>query len=360
MPNQQPTFTVTFKELAAIAIKRQMRGHVILILNSDVDQVTYTSLSKVDKTDFNNDDYLLVQLCFLGCPKKVTVLKKDTLVNLEQKLNKYDNYLLCYPEAQDEDMTGLKNYLKLQRENNNYSIGIFANAQNIDNEFLINFISNPVQISVDNETKTLTAGQYTARIAGALAGLSQNRSLTYYELDEIVDLTLNPNPDDVVANGGLTIIYQDGSYKLGRAVNSLVTLTDGVTEAFQKIRIINIMDMIASDIISTFRKSYVGKYVNNYANKKRFIGAVNTYLKNLASDGLLEEENDNEVYISYEKTKNYIEAKGISTDDMSKEDILRYNTGSLVLLDGVCSPVDCMEDLDLGFYLFQALESEGE
>ena len=38
--------------------------------------------------------------------------------------------------------------------------------------------------------------------------------------------------------------------------------------------------------------------------------------------------------------------------------ILKANTGSRVLLDGVCSPTDAMEDLDLGMYLFQALQAE--
>ena len=116
--------------------------------------------------------------------------------------------------------------------------------------------------------------------------------------------------------------------------------------------------MIANDIITTFKTSYVGKYVNNYANKKRFIGAVNTYLKTIASEGLLDEANDNEIYLSYEKIKAYIESKGVSVENMTYQDVIVYNTGSYLFVEGVCSPVDCMEDLDLGFYLFQALESE--
>ena len=39
-------------------------------------------------------------------------------------------------------------------------------------------------------------------------------------------------------------------------------------------------------------------------------------------------------------------------------DILKANTGSKLLLYGVCSPTDAMEDLDLGMYLFQALQAE--
>ena len=360
MPDTQPTFTVTFKELAVSAIKRQTRGSVVLVLNSNVDKTTYKMLSEVDKTDFSNDDYLKLQLCFMGNPKKVTVLKEENdIADLVQKLDTYNNYILCYPDAEASDITAIKNYLNNQRSNNNYSIAIFANASGMDAEYLINFVSSEdITVLIGNDTKEVAPEDYTARIAGALSGLSQNRSLTYFELKEVIYANVSDDADEIVANGGLTIIYQDGSFKLGRAVNSLVTLTDGITEAFQKIRIINIMDMIANDIITTFRKYYVGKYVNNYANKKRFIGACNTYLKELASSGLLEEANDNAVYLSYEKIKAYIEAKGVSTENMSYQDIISYNTGSKVILDGVCSPTDCMEDLNLGFYLFQALESE--
>ncbi|MCD8024526.1 MAG: hypothetical protein LUE64_03230 [Candidatus Gastranaerophilales bacterium] len=359
MPDNQPTFTVTFKELAVSAIKRQTRGHVILVLNSDADLVSYKSFSDVDESLFSENDYFLVELCFKGNPEKVTILSaEEDISDLTAKLDKYDNYTLCYPDITESQMTAVKNYLNNEREANNYSIAIFANADGMDAQYIINFVSNDIDILYDDETKTVSASDYTARIAGALAGLSQTRSLTYFELSEIVDADVSSDADEIVANGGLTVIYQDGSFKLGRAVNSLVTLEDGVTEAFQKIRIINIMDMIANDIISTFRTTYVGKYVNNYANKKRFIGAINTYLNSLASEGLLEEENENAVSLSYDKIKAYIEEKGVSTDDMTYQDIITYNTGSKVLLDGVCSPTDCMEDLDLGFYLFQALESE--
>ncbi len=359
MPDKQPSFTVTFKELAVTAIKRQTRGHVILVLDSETDQVSYQSLNEVQETGFTPEDYLTIELCFKGNPKKVTVLKKgDEISNLTQTLDKYNNYTLVYPTATEADATAIKNYLNLKREKNNYSIAIFANMEGMDSSYIVNFKSEDIKISHNNETKTVSAAQYTARIAGALSGLSNSRSLTYFELKEIVDANVSIDADEAVKEGNLVIIYQDNGFKFGRAVNSLVTLTDGITEAFQKIRVVNIMDMIAGDIVSTFRQNYVGKYINNYANKKRFIGAINTYLKSLASEGLLDEANDNAVYLSYEKTKAYIEAKGVSTENMSYQDIIQYNTGSYVILDGVCSPTDCMEDLDLGFYLFQALESE--
>ena len=116
------------------------------------------------------------------------------------------------------------------------------------------------------------------------------------------------------------------------------------------------MDMIANDIVTTFRTGYVGKYTNNFTNKNRLISAINAYLLSLANEGLLESENDNAVYISAEKTKLYLEGKGVDTSEMTYNELIRANTGSQVFLDGVCSPTDAMEDLDLGMYLFQALQ----
>ena len=72
---------------------------------------------------------------------------------------------------------------------------------------------------------------------------------------------------------------------------------------------------------------------------------------------MLEIENDNVVYISYEKTKLYLEGKGVDTSEMTYNEVIRANTGSNVFLDGVCSPTDAMEDFDLGMYLFQALQN---
>ena len=57
-----------------------------------------------------------------------------------------------------------------------------------------------------------------------------------------------------------------------------------------------------------------------------------------------------------EKIKAYLKEKGKDTSDMTTKEIERANTGSYVFLDGVCSPTDAMEDLNLGMYLFQALE----
>ena len=359
----QPKFNVDFKELAVMAIQRQQRGAVVLILDdstSDIDNVVYRGLGDVNTENWTEANYKRIQLCFLGNPSKVIVVKKEnSFADIQAKLNLQSNYTLCYPEAATADITSIKNYLNAQREANNYSRAVVANAASPDADYIINFVSSGnITAKIGDEAEEFTAGDWTCRLAGALSGLASSRSLTYYELPEIVEAPISSTPDTDVAAGKLIILHQDGSYKFGRAVNSLVTLTDGVTEAFQKIRVLDIMDMIANDIVATFRLYYVGKYTNNFTNKNRFVGAINAYLKQLAAEGLLEPENDNEVAISYEKNKAYLESKGVDTSTMTYIQILKANTGSKVLLDGVCSPTDAMEDLDLGMYLFQALQAE--
>ena len=359
----QPKFNVDFKELAVLAIQRQQRGAVVLILDdstSEIDNAVYRGLGDVNPEDWTTANYKRLQLAFLGNPSKVIAIKAESsFADLQAKLNLQSNYTLCYPEAATADITAIKNYLNAQRQANNYSRAVFANATAPDVDYIINFVSSGnITAKIGDEPEEFTAGDWTARLAGALSGLAASRSLTYYELPEIVEAPISTTPDTDVAAGKLIILHQDGSYKFGRAVNSLVTLTDGVTEAFQKIRVLDIMDTIANDIVATFRLYYVGKYTNNFTNKNRFVGAINAYLKQLAAEGLLEAENDNEVAISYDKQKAYLESKGVDTSGMSYIEILKANTGSKVLLDGVCSPTDAMEDLDLGMYLFQALQAE--
>lgn len=364
MVQTQPKFKVDFKELAILAIQRQQRGDVVMILddstNDELDSVVYTSFGDVDADDWTTANYKRIWLAFLGTPSKVIVVKKESSFSaIQAKLDYFANYTLVYPEAVTADITAIKTYIAAQRTANNYCRAVVANATAPDALYMINFASSGnITANITGEAEEFTAGDWTCRIAGALSGLPSSRSLTYYELPEIVSAPISTTPDTDAGAGKLVILHQDGSYKLGRAVNSLTTLTDGITEAFQKIRVVDIMDTIANDIVATFRLYYVGKYTNNFTNKNRFCGAINSYLKGLAAEGLLEAENDNEVAISYDKNKKYLEDKGVDTSTMTYFDIIRANTGSKVLLDGVCSPTDAMEDLDLGMYLFQALQAE--
>ena len=76
--------------------------------------------------------------------------------------------------------------------------------------------------------------------------------------------------------------------KLDRAVTSFVTTTGTKGDSFKKIKLVECMDMIKTDIQSTVQDSYIGKYANSYDNKCLLITAINSYFKTLVNEGVIE------------------------------------------------------------------------
>ena len=76
MVNTQPKFNVTFKELAVLAIQRQQRGSVVMILKdetAEIDKVVYKGLGEVKKADYTAENYDRLTITFEGLPKKAKV-----------------------------------------------------------------------------------------------------------------------------------------------------------------------------------------------------------------------------------------------------------------------------------------------
>ena len=183
-----------------------------------------------------------------------------------------------------------------------------------------------------------------------MAGLPLSQSCTYYELEEIVDAQLAADADAEIDSGKLIVIFDGEKYKLGRGVTSLVTVSDTNPEDFKKIKIVEGMDVITYDIQSTFMDTYVGKVANSYDNKQIFVGAVNDYLRQLLNT-VLDGEGENYVKVSAEGNREYLEEKGTDTSEMTYQELLEANTGPWLYLEGTCSFLDAMEDMDLKMYM---------
>lgn len=355
----QPSFIIEFRRKAVTAIARTSQGIVALVLKDDTisgDTITYSTFGDVKSGDLDAKNLKIVQMCFLGNPAKVIVVKaQDEIADTVAILKKIKYNYLAMPSAVAADITAIKGLLNEQRKKmTGFGKAIFYKPDTEQDDPRIIELTgvDNLKVNFTGAVEEYTGAEYTCRIAGILAGLSDTVSATYTKLSEIVSCDVADDADTEEESGHLCILFDFGEYKLGRAVNSLTTLTDGVTADFQKIRIISTMDLIAEDIVTTFRNSYCGKYVNDYANKTRFCGAVNSYLKDLTPN-LLDENMTNEVRISYDKNKAYLEKQGISTADLTYQQIIQYNTGSNVLLDGTVAPTDVMEDLDLLINLFE-------
>ena len=189
-------------------------------------------------------------------------------------------------------------------------------------------------------------GYTVASVAALLAALPLTRSATYVNLPEVVGCDALAEPDADVDAGKLIIVPGREGYRLGRAVNSLTTLTPDKAAPFQKIKIVEGIDLIRGDIAKAFESGYVGKVLNDYDNKLLLVTAINAYLKGLEGD-VLDKTADNRCFVSLSGQRSYLESRGTDTSEMKDTDILKANTGSQVFLEAKLTFCDAMEDLAL-------------
>ena len=192
----------------------------------------------------------------------------------------------------------------------------------------------------------MTADNYAARIAGLLAATPLTRSATYAKLSEVVSCGAQSDADAAIDAGKLILVPNGEGYCLGRAVNSLTTVTTAHGAAFRKIKIVDGVDLIRADITRTFREGYIGSVLNDYDNKLLLVTAINAYFKALEGD-VLDKTADNACRVSLSGQRGWLESHGTDTGEMADAEILRANTGSEVFLEASLTFCDAMEDLTL-------------
>ena len=339
-----PEIFINFQTAAVSAITRSARGVLAVALTDATEggavETVYKSLAEVPQEQFTADNYRLLQLAFLAAPSKVCVLRVGEDAELTyQALERLRFDWLAAPGLENATVIS---FIKMLRANGRGVKAVVANATAPDCEGIVNLcVSNLVL-----EDGAIDAKDYTARVAGLLAALPLTRSATYVSLPEVVGCATLDDPDGDVDAGKLIIVPGRDGYRLGRAVNSLTTLTPDKAAPFQKIKIVEGIDLIRTDIARAFESGYVGKVLNDYDNKLLLVTAINAYLKGLEGD-VLDKTADNRCFVSLSGQKSYLESQGTDTSDMKDADILRANTGSQVFLEANLTFCDAMEDLSL-------------
>ena len=281
------------------------------------------------------------------------------------------NYI-CHPTGTPKDQQNLATWVATQRANKHKTFKAVVANYAANNYGVINFTTNGIKVNNPDYTAALaeadgdesavtvpkyltyTATQYTGRIAGILAGLSLDRSATYYTLTEVDEVADYDDIDSHINNGELCLFDEkdDNGVKIARGCNSLTTFTSEVGEDFRFIKIVEAIDLIKDDIRDAFRNDYVGKVKNDYSNKTLFISAIHSYFNGLKGNVLdTTSSNSNYVEIDYTRNYNYAKAHGKDVDSMTRQQILEVNTGTQVFLTGRITVVNAMEDLFLAFTL---------
>lgn len=364
-----PQVLIDFKTKGTTAIKRSARGIVVMVLkNETTDTSNYykiNDVSDIPSEGLSDDNVDLIKKCLLGSPLRVLVYTlpnadvagaKVTFATILAKIAGIKWNYICAPNSTEQEQQDLASWIKSQRSNKRKTFKAVCANQAADNEGIINFCTGNIKVKASTDTsgnpiyKTYTALQYTARIAGILAGLSLDRSATYFKLTEVEEVEQYEDIDSLIDKGELLLFdEQDGDgVKIARACNSLTSFTTDKGEDFRYIKIMEAVDMITDDIRDTFKKYYVGKVINDYDHKMLFITAILVYFDEIKGN-VLDRDGNNTVDIDEEYQANYAKLKGEDTSTMTAMEIRQYNTGTNVVLAGSVKPVNAMEDLKIVF-----------
>lgn len=376
MANEQelfgmPQIIINFRTKGTTAIKRSARGIVAMILHNEtkdeIHNYTIRDVSDIPDTGLTDENVDLIKKCLLGTPLRILVYTlpntnvdgatKDQADVLKMLANIKWNWL-CAPTATTQEQNDLASWIKTQRSNKHKTFKAVLSDQAADHEGVVNFCTNNIKVRTDTDSlgnpvyTTYTAVQYTARIAGILAGLALDRSATYFKLTEVESVEVYEDIDMLIDKGELLLIdEQDGDgVKIARACNSLTTFTTDKGEEFRKIKIIEGIDLVTDDIRDTFKKYYVGKVINDYNHKMLFISAILVYFSEIKGN-VLDADATNTVDIDTTWQSNYAKLHGDDPTTMSVMEIRQYNTGDTLALVGDIRLVDAMENLKIDFTL---------
>jgi hypothetical protein len=355
-----PEVIIEFRTRGTSAIQRSSKGVVAMILKDatgNFDTKIYKSIEEVESADWTSKNKDYIDKVFMGTPTKIIIERvglESTDYNsaLARLKNKKWNYLTI-PELDNADVQNISTWIKTQRNVNKKTFKAVLANNVADDEGIINFTTNDIEVSGTN----YTTSQYSARLAGIFAGMSLDRSSTYYALNEVTSIKEHEDPDADIDAGQLILINDGEKIKIGRGVNSLTTTTATKGEEFKKIKIVDAIDLMRDDIRDTFEKHYVGKVNNIYDNKILFLAAVNAYFKELERDNILDPTYGNIAEINIDAQRNYLLGKGYTTvdgrsaEDMTEQEIKEANTGSKVFAKASIKFVDTMEDLEFYIYM---------
>jgi hypothetical protein len=350
-----PEINIRFETLAANVVTRSARGIVALILKDTTkttfDTKIYSSATEIDATDWTtvNKDY--IQKAFDGRPSKVIVERlANTATDYNAALTRLKirkwNYL-AIPGIATGDVASIVTWLKACRDTDKKTFKAVLPNVAADHEGIINFCTEGIKVGAT----TYTASQYTARIAGILAGLPFTRSSTYYALNEVEGITESITPS-VDIDAGKLILINDGEHiKIGRGVNSLTTTTTSKGAKFKKIKIVEAIDLMRDDIRGVFEEEYVGQVNNFYDNKILLITAINSYFSDLQKEEVLDPNFEAVAEIDIEAQRSYLSSISVDLNSLQEAQIKEYNTGSKIFIKAKGSPLDAMEDLDFSMLI---------
>ena len=361
MPTNNTSNGIYFTVKALVDEVEVKATHGTLIMAIDDANVqgihTYKKLKKVvENYEDENKAYIARAFSDYGVHKVMVVSGHDgstgitgSLPDILKLLNKvYENGYLIAPQiVSDTDKKLIADFVKSQRNDEDYPLKAVLYNYKADSEGIVNFTGKNLQgkLVEDETADTKTSNEYCVDVASYLCTLGANESITSHVAKNVTNCDAKDDNDDCVANGEL-YLYNDGvNIVFSRGVNSLQTIPAEQNEKLTKIRMVETIDLVKTDIKTMFSNYYSGRIGNSYSNRKTLVNVINSYLRGLSKMGYLSNDNASTAELDIEATRNYLETvKGKDTDEMKDMEILQADIDSHVFIKILLRTMDSMED----------------
>lgn len=368
-----PTLTILFQQRAQTTIARSQKGIAALILRDALtagQAWSLTSTAQIPET-LGKENQDAIRRVFKGGvnpPRKVLVYcleAEETLAEEGEEpggsseaqpgsgaaalrwlgAQKFD-YLAGPADLSEAEAEVIREWIIRQREDNHVIFKAVLPHTAANNEGIVNFTASGIQAGSD----VFDAAGYCGRVAGLIAGTPMKQSVTYAALPEVEDIDRLSalEEDEAVGRGELILTHDGEKVKFGRGVNSL-TATTGRSKVWQKIKIVELLDLLQWDLRLAIQDNYIGKFQNTYDNKLLLITAVKLYLQALAKDGLIEDGFTCDIDV--EEQDAWLQSTGVATAEMTEQEIREANTGTYVFLSVDIKPIDAIEDVHIKIYV---------
>ena len=346
-----PNIMINFKSSALSAVKRGQRGIVAIIIKDSAQNGVHVLENRNDiPEELNSANKSYIERAFLGGVNPVNKVIVYVLASEAEDYSAAFKYFetvkfdyIVGAHDMSTEKTAMVTWVKKMRDELDKKIKAVLPDSASDHEGIINFATSGIVAG-----ETFSATQYCSRIAGLLAGTPLSIASTFTVLPEVTDVPrLTKAELDEAIDAGKFVLFHDGEkVKVARGVNSLTTTDNAKGEAFKKIKIIDIIDLIQSDIKKVANDTYIGKFANTYDNKCLLITAIKEYYEQLEVEGLLE-RGMSTIEIDMQAQKQYLKSVGVDTSSMSEYAIKSANTGDKVFLASAIKPIDAIEEITL-------------
>nr|DAK25973.1 MAG TPA: tail sheath protein [Caudoviricetes sp.] len=344
-----PTIDFIFKTKAATAISRSARG-VLAIVVQDATKTnfaykTYGTLLDVESTDYTAANYAAIARAFDAAPYKVTVVRIGTDEDMDDAkavLATLTFNWICTPVSTLQ--AGLSTYVKAYNTASKaHKIkAVVCGVTAANDEHIVNVPNTSVTLVDGTELKIEL---YLPRLGGILAACPMTESVTYRELTDLSGVSEVADLDASIDAGNMPLFQDDTVFRISRGVNTLTTLSGGKTEDMKKITVVEGMDMMREDIITTFKAGYLGKFKNKADNQSLFISAVVGYFKNLAREDVLDPDYANTAGVDVGAQKAAWEIVGTDTSGWDDATAKKRTFKSFMYLEADVKILDAIEDL---------------